>query len=62
MTAAECRLRARECRVQAARAWGKLEADFLSAAATWEALGDQIEKLEASASVPSNPGLGVFAL
>jgi hypothetical protein len=51
MTAAECRLRAQECRVQAARGWGKLAADFLSAAETWEALRDQIEKLEASSSV-----------
>jgi hypothetical protein len=51
MKAAECRERARECRVQAGRAWGKLHADFLSSAAAWEALGDHLEKLEAAASV-----------
>ena len=51
MKAAEARERARECRVQADRAWGKLRADFLASAETWEALGDRLEKLEAAASV-----------
>jgi hypothetical protein len=51
MTADECRKKARGCRVEALRAWGKLEADFLAAAETWEKLADQVDALTAMAGV-----------
>jgi len=50
MNAAECRERARQCRVNASRAWGKLQISFEAAAASWDALGNQYQKLEATRS------------
>jgi hypothetical protein len=51
MTAEECREKARACRVEAYRAWGKLEADFLAAAESWEKLADQLDAVATLAIV-----------
>ena len=43
MTADECRARARACRVEAFRAWGKLRADLTALAREWDALADELD-------------------
>ena len=43
MTAKECIDRARVCRQEAARSWGKLKEDFLAAAEQWETMAQRLE-------------------
>lgn len=47
VTPKECRERARECRVNAFRSWGKLQADFVAAAEAWDLLADQLDRQQA---------------
>jgi len=44
VTPEECRERARDCRFNAVRSWGKLQADFLAAAETWEMVAEHLER------------------
>jgi hypothetical protein len=44
VTPDECRTRARECRYNALRSWGKLQADFLAAADAWGKVASHLER------------------
>jgi hypothetical protein len=46
MDSDECRKRAILCRQQAARSWGTLQLNFMTAAETWLQLALQLDRLE----------------
>lgn len=46
MNADECRKRAILCQQQAARSWGTLQLNFMTAAETWLQLAQQLDRLE----------------
>jgi hypothetical protein len=45
MNADECRKRALQCQQQAARSWGTLQLDFMTAAETWLQLALDFDRL-----------------
>jgi hypothetical protein len=49
--AVECRRRGSQCEAQAARSWGALQVNFLSAAKSWSDLADDLERLEKTEQV-----------
>jgi hypothetical protein len=51
MSAADYRERARLCRLEASRAWGHLQVNFLAAAKTWDSLADRLERMDAAGVV-----------
>jgi hypothetical protein len=64
MDSDECRKRALLCQQQAARSWGTLQLNFMTAAETWLQLASQLDKLEKTpivivAKVKAGSGEGV---
>jgi len=44
MTAEECRIRARACRIEAHRSWGVVRARYQATAQRWDDLADYLER------------------
>jgi hypothetical protein len=57
MDSGEYRIRARRCRVAAARSDGTLRSDFLQAAESWDLLADQLERLEKAVGHTRTPSM-----